>query len=231
MRIPPDGFAVTLVFKAEGLAMTRKHARRPWAGRTPPTTPRATNQATHQAAPQALGIDIGRVIISDGEGEGDTSFLGGSEADSLRTPPMKGALETIAELVEALEGRVWLVSKCGPSVQARTRRWLAQWRFYERTGLPSRQLRFCRQRHEKAPICAELGLCAFIDDRTDVLAPMAGIVPWRFLYGPQRHRAPGDVIWVRDWEAVRRELLPLCREGGRVMVEAAAPGTAAARGP
>ena len=209
--------------------MRRKHSRAPWAGRNPPAAARAMQGAA--AAPRALGIDIGRVIISDGEGGGDTSFLGGSEADSLRTPPMRGALETIAELVEALEGRVWLVSKCGPSVQARTRRWLAHWRFHERTGLPGRQVRFCRQRHEKAPICTQLGLGAFIDDRTDVLAPMAGLVPWRFLYGPQRRGIPGDVIWVRDWEAVRRELLPLCREGARVTPEAAAPGSAAARGP
>lgn len=215
--------------------MARKHTRAPWAGRNPPVEPRAhSNHAPrglgYAAAPRALGIDIGRVIISDGEGAGDTSFLGGSEADSLRTPPMRGALEVIAQLVEALEGRVWLVSKCGPSVQARTRRWLAHWRFHERTGLPSRQVRFCRQRHEKAPICASLGLQAFIDDRTDVLAPMAGVVPWRFLYGPQRHAIPAGLVWVRDWDAVERELLPLCREGGRV-TEAAAPGTAAARGP
>ena len=215
--------------------MARKHARAPWAGRTPPTSHRASHHAAprglgHAAAPRALGIDIGRVIISDGEGAGDTSFLSGSETDALRTPPMRGALETIAELVEALEGRVWLVSKCGPAVQARTRRWLAHWRFHERTGLPAPQLRFCRQRHEKAPICASLGLGAFIDDRTDVLAPMAGVVPWRFLYGPQRRAVPDDLCWVRDWDAVERELLPLCREGGRV-TDAAAPGTAAAREP
>lgn len=193
--------------------MTRKHARNPWAGRTPPITQRA-------AAPRALGIDIGRVLIADGDGAGDTSFLGSSEADSLRTPPMPDAFETITELVEALDGRVWLVSKCGPSVQARTRRWLAHHRFHERTGLPARQLRFCRQRHEKAPICAELGLQAFIDDRTDVLAPMAGLVPWRFLYGPQRHHVPPGVIAVRDWNAVRAELLPLVREGQRVTAAA-----------
>lgn len=210
--------------------MRHKHRRAPWAGRNPPAG-RAARASEPGAAPRALGIDIGRVIISDGEGRGDTSFLGGSEADGLRTPPMRGALETIAELVEALEGRVWLVSKCGPAVQARTRRWLAHWRFHERTGLPSRQLRFCRQRHEKAPICAELGLEAFIDDRPDVLAPMAGIVPWRFLYGPQRGGIPAGLRWLRDWDEVRRELVPLVHEAGRTVTAPAAGGTAAARGP
>jgi hypothetical protein len=203
--------------------MTRKHSRAPWAGRTAPAT-------IHTAAPRALGIDIGRVIIEPGEGPDDTSFLGGTDEDAMKTPPSRGALETIAELVEAFEGRVWLVSKCGPRIQARTRLWLARWRFHERTGLPSRQVRFCRQRHEKAPICQQLGLQAFIDDRSDVLAPMAGVVAWRFLYGPQRRPAPADVIWVRDWDAVGAQLLPLAREGA-VMEQAGARGSAPERGP
>lgn len=206
--------------------MTRKHARAPWAGRTPPA-----HLTQHDAAPRALGIDIGRVIISDVDGGDDTSFLGGDEARAMQTPPARNSLETIAALVEALEGRVWLVSKCGPSVQARTRRWLVHHRFHEHTGLRRDRVRFCRQRHEKAPICAELRLRAFIDDRPDVLAPMAGIVPWRFLFGPQRRPAPADLVWVRDWDAVRSLLLPLCLEGGRVTEPQAGSGTAPARGP
>ncbi len=184
----------------------RKHARAPWAGRTPP-------RGANTGAPRSLGIDIGRVIIEPGEGDHDTSFLGGSDADAMKTPPSVGALETIAELVEAFEGRVWLVSKCGPRIQARTRMWLAHWRFHERTRLPASQVRFCRKRPEKAPICAGLGLQAFIDDRPDVLAPMAGVVAWRYLYGPQRRPAPADLVWLRDWAAVRAELVPLAHEG------------------
>lgn len=207
--------------------MTRKHARAPWAGRTPP----AIHLTQPAAAPRALGIDIGRVIISDVEGGDDTSFLGGNEAQAMHTPPARNSLETIAALVEALEGRVWLVSKCGPAVQARTRRWLAHHRFHERTGLHGERVRFCRQRHEKAPICVQLGLQAFIDDRPDVLAPMAGLVPWRYLFGPQRRGVPADVLWVRDWDAVRAELLPLCQEGTRVTARGAASGSTPARTP
>lgn len=47
-------------------------------------------------------------------------------------------------------------------------------------------VRFCRERPQKAPICAELGITHFIDDRADVLEPMCGIVANRFLFGPQR---------------------------------------------
>jgi hypothetical protein len=33
---------------------------------------------------------------------------------------------------------------------------------------------FCRQRHEKAAICRELGLTHFIDDRLEVLSHLLG---------------------------------------------------------
>jgi hypothetical protein len=58
------------------------------------------------------------------------------------TPEMDGAVPVIAGLVSRLRGRVRLVSKCGPRVQARTLRWLAGHDFYARTGLPADQVRF-----------------------------------------------------------------------------------------
>lgn len=128
-----------------------------------------------------LGIDIGRVIIH-GDGP-DTSFVGGSEDDALRTPPLEGSFESIGRLVRLFRGRVWLVSKCGQRVANRSRRWLDHHRFWETTGVPRDQLRFCRERKEKAGICRELGIGWFVDDRLDVLVPMAGIVPHRFLFG------------------------------------------------
>src|SRR5262245_25849401 len=112
--------------------------------------------------PPSLGIDIGRVII---EGDGpDTSFIGGSEADAMRAPPMAGCFEAISRLTQSFEGRVWLVSKCGPRIEARTRRWLDRHRFFQTAGIPYGQLRFCRDRKEKAPICLKLGIGFFVDD-------------------------------------------------------------------
>ena len=145
-----------------------------------------------------LGIDIGRVIIH-GDGP-DTSFIGGSEEESLRTPPLAGALASIGNLVEIFEGRVWLVSKCGSRVAERSLRWLAHHRFWEETGLPREQVRFCRERKEKAGICLELGIGWFVDDRLDVLVPMAGIVPHRFLFGASFSRDP-SVHPVPTWTA------------------------------
>jgi hypothetical protein len=149
----------------------------------------------------ALGLDIGRVIISAGSGRGDTSFLDGDLAAALRTPPARDALPTIRDLVAAFDGRVWLVSKAGPRVQDRTRRWLDHQRFWEVTGTRQEHLRFCRQRGEKTAIARELGLTHFVDDRPDVLAPMVGVVRFRFLFGPQRGAAPQHIL-VLDWQAV-----------------------------
>jgi hypothetical protein len=48
--------------------------------------------------------------------------------------------------------------------------------FAASTGIDSNHLIFCRQRSEKTTRCAELGITHFVDDRSDVLEAMEGIV-------------------------------------------------------
>jgi HD domain len=146
---------------------------------------------------ERFGIDIGRVIIGGGAlpGVADTAFLGGTDESALLTPPMPGAFEAIAALCLRAPARVWLVSKCGPRIQARTRLWLDRWRFFEQTGMPRQHLRFCRQRAEKALVARELALTHFVDDRLDVLGHLRPIVPRLVLFGerqapPWAHAAP-----------------------------------------
>ncbi|GAB3282281.1 hypothetical protein [Kineosporia babensis] len=149
-------------------------------------------------------MDIGRVII-DGTahpGGGDTAFFSGGEAVMLATPQVPGAIETIARLSEWFGGRVWLVSKCGPNVQDRSRRWLAAHDFYARTGVPAENLRFCRERKHKRRHCVQLGLTHFVDDRPDVHAAITDVVPHRYLFGPQRTGVAVDAVRVPDWAAV-----------------------------
>src|ERR1043165_5847872 len=119
--------------------------------------------------PATLGIDIGRVIISaaDSSGRSDTAFLSGDDERALETPPSPGAFEAITELVQAFEGRVWLVSQCGPRIPALTRRWLERQGFFSRTGLSPEQLRFCLKRPEKREHCEAIGATHFVDDRLD----------------------------------------------------------------
>jgi hypothetical protein len=154
-------------------------------------------RASHQRL-ATLGVDIGRVIIC-GDGP-DTSFIGGSESDAMRSPAVEGAFESLTRLCARFERRVWLVSKCGPKVQERTRRWLDRQRFFQTTGIPYGQLRFCRERREKAPICSELGIGFFVDDRLDVLTAMQGLVPHRLQFGATT--APEGIVAAPTWNVV-----------------------------
>lgn len=155
-----------------------------------------------------LGIDIGRVIIRPDDllGPQDTKFLGSTRAEAMKTPPNHDAFEVIRELVPLFES-TWLVSKCGESVQHKSRAWLDHHRFWEATGIPRGNLRFCLTRRGKAPHCEELGITHFIDDRADVHQHLEGLVPHRFLFGPQPEGVrTWGAIPVRDWMAVRQAL-------------------------
>ena len=157
-----------------------------------------------------LGIDIGRVIIGpvDDDGHADTSFLSGTPDRAMETPPTPGSFAAIARLADAFDGAVWLVSKCGLRVQAKTRRWLDHWGFWATTGVAPDHLRFCLERRDKALHCHELGVTHFIDDRLDVLEHLRGFVPCLYLFGHQQARAPGWVTPVVTWSAVLAAILP-----------------------
>lgn len=156
--------------------------------------------------PPRLGIDVGRVII-DGSSHpdgGDTAFFDGDETAMLATPEMPGAFASIARLVTAFNGQVWLVSKCGPRVQARTLRWLDGHDFYARTGLAIDHLRFCRTRPDKRLHCVELGLTHFVDDRLEVHEAIHGTVDHQYLFGPQTRPAPAYVRPTVTWADAER---------------------------
>lgn len=157
-----------------------------------------------------LGIDVGRVLISAGnESRPDTSFIGGTLEDAMATPPFEGMFEVVPALVRRFDGQVWIVSKCGKRIQERTLQWFEHHHFFERTGINSRNVRFCLQRPDKAVHCRELGITHFIDDRIDVLQAMVGIVQNRYLFGPQRVSTAVGMQHLVTWNDVSRELL--CR--------------------
>jgi len=152
-----------------------------------------------------LGIDFGKVIIAPiVDGVADTSFLGSTLPTAMKTPPAQGAFSAVKKLVEYFDAQVWIVSKCGPSVEKKSRAWLSHWDFYRQTGLPKGNLRFCRNRPDKAPICRSLGIDHFIDDRLDVLRPMRGEVSRLLLFGEQSKSlcVPSWVDHVGTWPAV-----------------------------
>lgn len=148
-----------------------------------------------------LGVDFGRVIHGGplAPGGADTVFLDGRMEDALASPAIDGVYEALPGLVELFGGRVWIISKCGDRVRSRTLAWLAHHDFHARTGIPPGNVRFCRKRPEKAVHCAELGITHMIDDRLDVHRAIREIVPYRYLFGPQRGSPPPWVRNPRTW--------------------------------
>ncbi len=148
-----------------------------------------------------LGIDFGKVIMGPViNGRADTTFLGNSFAKAMETPPSEHALECITDLVDVFAGEVWIVSKCGQSVQNKTKAWLKHWDFYAATGLVKTNLRFCLERRQKAGICKQLRITHFIDDRLDVLQPMKGVVDNLYLFGEQTCEIPVWADHVPNWK-------------------------------
>lgn len=162
-----------------------------------------------------LGIDIGRVIINGPAhpGGGDTAFFEGDEAMLIATPEMDGAVPAIARLVTLFAGQVWLVSKCGPRVQARTLRWLDGHDFYRRTGLAREHVRFCLTRKDKRGHCEELGLTHFVDDHPEVHAAIRGTVEHQYFFGPQRDPVPAYGIQALTWAQVESLISGSMRQG------------------
>lgn len=149
-----------------------------------------------------IGIDIGRVIMAPvKDGKADTSFLSGSLERAMQTPPSPGAFDGVSALVDASGGQAWLISKAGANVQKKTKQWLREWDFYNKTGLQRGNLRFCLKRHEKAHHCRQLKINHFIDDRLDVLEHLQGIVPKLYLFGEQKRpeETPCWVTHLPDW--------------------------------
>lgn len=128
-----------------------------------------------------IGIDIGKVIIGGESDLPDTSFF---SENFLATPPVSEAFESIRLLAQEFD--VWLISKCGQKIQDRSLAWLEEYKFFEITGVKPDQVIFCRQRKEKAPIAASLGLRVFIDDRLDIISSMKDVVDYPVLFSSWR---------------------------------------------
>jgi hypothetical protein len=154
-----------------------------------------------------IGIDIGGVIIDRIANDGtDTSFMG---ERYLQTTAVGGALETIAIIAREVFGpeNVFIVSKCGKTTERKSREWLEAQHFHKTTGILPKQVYFCRKRHEKAPICIEIGITHFVDDRLEVLGYMPDSIR-RFLFRADsrevaRHKQHlGNVTSVASWGEV-----------------------------
>jgi hypothetical protein len=139
-----------------------------------------------------IGVDVGGVVIRAEHYHEDATVSGpvlGADSD------VAGARDGLRTLVSRFDGRVFLISKCGPLTEARMNKWLEAHGLLAATGLSAANIRFCRSRSEKAPICAELGLTHMVDDRVEILNSMANVVEHRFLFCPDEGevRAHGGI--------------------------------------
>lgn len=158
--------------------------------------PDALESAWLSRAP-VLGIDVGGVLVDRVAEGSDTSFFGDRP---METPAVAGALDAVAQLLELFEYRVHIVSKAGPKIAELTRRWLGSRNVTGDGGIPLGNVHFVRKRPEKHPICEQLGVTHFVDDRLDVLSNLI-TVDQRYLFtgGLGDHRAPTPVP---EWATV-----------------------------
>jgi hypothetical protein len=143
-----------------------------------------------------LGIDIGDTIIMR-EGRVD-------EGDNPLQSPFPRAFESIAYLVDLFNEDVFLVSSCTEIGERRNIEWLNYHDFFNQTGVLKTNLRFCRERRLKSPICEELQITHFIDNLVGVLRSLA-TVPHKYCFNPQANpnKNYSDVHILNSWSDTR----------------------------
>lgn len=115
-----------------------------------------------------IGIDVGGVIIDGTNENEDTSFF---SDNFLSTPAVRNAFSSIKKLVD--DGHdIFIISKCGTTVQEKTLLWLENTNFYSETGVSSNRVFFVSRRPAKTPLAKALGVEAMIDDRMDIITSM-----------------------------------------------------------
>lgn len=126
-----------------------------------------------------FGTDFGDVITA-AHNQGAEKIPMSKDPNYLNRPAIPGAFESIKRLVELFgPDNAYIVSRCSKEGEQKIMSWLYYKSFWEQTGMLRTNVRFCRERREKGPICAELGITHFVDDRFECLVGM-NTVPHRY---------------------------------------------------
>jgi hypothetical protein len=119
-----------------------------------------------------LGLDFGDTIVTANNQAGKALKMS-EDPKYLNRQEMPDAITSIARLVSIFTPQdVFIVSRCSLIGEQKIMAWLYYHNFWEQTGVLRENIRFCRERHEKGPICQKLGITHFVDDRLEVLAAM-----------------------------------------------------------
>lgn len=152
-------------------------------------------------AVDTVGVDVGGVIVDRVAEGSDTSFFADRYLD---TPAVPGAFEGLGVLSQHFEGRLYIISKAGPRIAAKTRHWLRHHGVFADGGILEDRLHFVSDRREKATLCRRFEITHFIDDRLDVLLNLDS-VDHRYLFtgGLGLHQppklVPAEILVASTW--------------------------------
>ncbi len=159
-----------------------------------------------------LGIDFGGVLIPMGQ---HTPHQERQFGRRFLLKPHPNALQRITDLVDVFQGQVWIVSHCSERSEPLILRWLEQHQFFACAGMRREHVHFCRERSQKSPICAELGITHFIDDHMEIMEILRQTVPHLYLFGEQEEQncAHDWIVPVANWnDAYAAVMKDLSRE-------------------
>ena len=160
-----------------------------------------------------LGVDLGGVVIDNDAIDQRTGIRYPKHNPDI--PEVEGAGETLRHICfHAVP--VFIITSGRPDVDEKRRKWLNQPRywgdsFYEHTGIPYWNVRFCEERKKKLAWCAHEQVTHFIDNRADVLASLIGTVPYLYLFGPKPLLTGATEEQLAEFQRAEswRQLLPL----------------------
>lgn len=139
-----------------------------------------------------IGIDFGGVL---------TETASPPSEGFLKIPPRHGSREEIAKIIEVGDTPVLISKANSAEKQAKARLWLAHWGFDE---LFRSNAEFCTEQAGKIEIARRLGVTAMVDDTSEQLELLKGVVDHLILF--DAITAPQDMVAVRDWEAAGQVL-------------------------
>ena len=122
-----------------------------------------------------VGCDFGGVICDNHKGRGHREFFTPQEIKNYceTRNPVDHAFETLTKIIELVgPEKFMIVSRCTKPAEKVILAWLKHHDFFSKTGASPENIRFCRERSDKAELVDELGITVFIDDRWGVLRVM-----------------------------------------------------------
>ena len=158
---------------------------------------------------KVLGVDINGPIVERLEPFNLFNLPGDRH---YPTRLVDGAVDALQTLRQAFD-TIYVISVCRPRQIKHSRAFLEKHDFYQRSGIRFEDVHYCFGKGSKAPVCAQLGVTHFVDDRLEVLSSLES-VPHKFLFDGRKReieRMPRSAEHLSKVQSVETwaQLLPL----------------------